>query len=221
MSLKITYDKNMIITNNQNYIISFYVEHTDEHDIKQEYYCKWNIYKDEILNKFYGFRLSSLIYIDNEEKEEMLNKWSTDLWVALRLKNYCYFFDSLCVDCFFHVDNLTTVYDVQSEDFVLKIKYKTKHEVLLENHYRREPKFLSFWKIQYDDDDDEEYEDDEDDLDTDTTVDNENDTTVDNENDTTVDNEDTNVDNEDDEDDDDYETEDETEDEDEDETEED
>ena len=181
MSLKITYDKNMIITNNKNYIISFYVEHTDEHDIKQEYYCKWNIYKDEILNKFYGFRLSSLIYIDDEEKEEMLNKWSTDLCTALRLKNYCYFFDSLCVDCFFHVDNLTTVYDVQSEDFVLKIKYKTKHEVLLENHYRREPKFLSFWKIQYDDDDDEEYEDDEDDLDTDTTVDNENDTTVDNE----------------------------------------
>ena len=191
MSLKITYDKNMIITNSKNYIISFYVEHTDEHDIKQEYYCKWNIYKDEILNKFYGFRLSSLIYIDDEEKEEMLNKWSTDLCVALRLKNYCYFFDSLCVDCFFHVDNSTTVYDVQSEDFVLKIKYKTKHEVLLENHYRREPKFLSFWKIQYDDDDDEEYEEDEDELDTDTTADNENDndTTV-NENDNDDDTED-------------------------------
>jgi hypothetical protein len=87
----------------------------------------------------------------------MLTKWTSELSHALRTKNYCYFFDILLVNSFFYPDNLTSVYDIQTSECLLKIKYKTKYEVELDIDYTRAPKFLNFWKIPQEDDDDDDY----------------------------------------------------------------
>ena len=84
---------------------------------------------------------------------------------SIRTKNYCYLFDILLVNSFFYPDNSTSVYDIQTSECLIKIKYKTKYEVELDNDYTREPKFLNFWKIPQDDEDDDEYEEDDDEYD--------------------------------------------------------
>ena len=105
--------------------------------------------------------MRNIIFLTDTEKEDMLQAWTSELWYSIRIKNHCYFFDSLFVECFFDVDNLTTVYTLEPEgDFCIYLKYKTKHEVLLDNDYLHEPKFLSFWKTQYDDENDNDYQDD-------------------------------------------------------------
>jgi len=163
--IKITYDKNMIIENEEDFIVSFYINHNEASNTVEsnavEYYCRYQIYKDEIYNKYFEINLRNIIFLTDTEKEDMLQAWTSELWYSIRIKNHCYFFDSLFIECFFDVDNLTTVYTLEPEgDFCIYLKYKTKHEVLLENDYLHEPKFLSFWKTQYDDENDNDYQDD-------------------------------------------------------------
>ena len=163
--IKITYDKNMIIENEEDFIVSFYINHNEASNTVEsnavEYYCRYQIYKDEIYNKYFEINLRNIIFLTDTEKEDMLQAWTSELWYSIRIKNHCYFFDSLFVECFFDVDNLTTVYTLEPEgDFCIYLKYKTKHEVLLDNDYLHEPKFLSFWKTQYDDENDNDYQDD-------------------------------------------------------------
>jgi len=142
MSLTINYNKELTSDAGDNIILTFMIVYTNTAGVKEDHLCKFSICKDYIIHKYYE---PDSAYLDTEKKEYYLFNWINEIWFSLRTQNICYFFDSIFVYYVCHDDNSIITYDVQTQDFILKIKYSTPNPVQIHNLIN--PQLISFSKI--------------------------------------------------------------------------